>query len=191
MSFFNSFYQTLANAQKNVSELELQYASDMILDVSNNKGKIIVVGNGGSAAIASHLAIDFVKSAQIESICFNESSLLTCYSNDYGYENWVKEALKSYAKPEDLLIAISSSGESENILNGVHYAIKQGMIVLTFSGFCADNSLRKYGKLNFWVDSCSYNIIELTHETWLLSIVDYLAHLKVNNYASINIGSSI
>ena len=74
------------------------------------KIKNIVVGNGGSASIASHVSVDFVKAAKIRSINFNEANFLTCFSNDYGYENWVEEALKTYADKDDLLILISSSG---------------------------------------------------------------------------------
>ena len=82
------------------------------------------MGNGGSAAIASHVSVDFTKMCKIRAVNFNEADLLTCFSNDYGYENWVKKALSSYADRGDLLICISSSGESKNIIKGAKFAKK-------------------------------------------------------------------
>ena len=79
--------------------------------------KVIIAGNGGSAAMASHVAVDFTKAANIRAINFNEADLITCFANDYGYENWVGKALEAYADPGDLVILISSSGKSQNISN--------------------------------------------------------------------------
>ena len=101
------------------------------------------------------------------------TNFLTCFSNDYGYENWVEEALETYADKDDLLILISSSGESLNILKGAKQAKEMGLPIVTLSGF-SENNLRKYGDINFWVDSNSYNIIEMTHHIWLVAVVDYI-----------------
>ena len=87
--------------------------------IKNNRKKIILVGNGGSAAIASHVSVDLTKMCKIRAVNFNEADLLTCFANDYGYENWVKKALSSYADKGDLLICISSSGESKNIIKAL------------------------------------------------------------------------
>ena len=111
----------------------------------------------------------------IPSLTFNNSNLITCFANDYGYENWVKEALISYAEKGDMLILISSSGNSKNIINGAHQAKKMGIPIITFTGFKNGNELNKIGDYNFWVDSESYNIVEMTHHIWLVSIVDYLS----------------
>ena len=112
-----------------------------------------MVGNGGSASIASHLAVDFTKAAGVRSITFNESSLLTCFGNDYGYQNWVKKALEFYADKQDLIILISSSGNSKNIINGAKKAKEMNCKLVTFSGFSEDNGLNNLGDLNFWVNS--------------------------------------
>ena len=109
---------------------------------------------------------------------FNEPNLITCFSNDYGYENWIKEALKIYAKTDDLLILISSSGESLNILNAAEKAKNMGMKLVTLSGFDSNNSLRKYGDINLWVNSKSYNFVEMAHHIWLVSIVDFITEKK-------------
>ncbi len=146
--------------------------------VKKNKKKVILVGNGGSAAMASHVSVDLTKMCKIRSVNFNEADLLTCFANDYGYENWVKEALRSYADKSDLLICISSSGESENIINGAKFAKKLGCRVVTLTGFNRKNKVRKIGHINLWLDSKNYNHIEMVHHTWLLSIVDFVSRSK-------------
>ena len=148
-------------------------------EVKKKNNKIILVGNGGSASIASHLAVDFTKAAGVRSLTFNESSLLTCFGNDYGYENWVEKALEFYADEQDLIILISSSGNSNNIINGAKKAKRMNCNVVTFSGFSPENGLNNLGDLNFWVNSKVYNYVETIHQIWLLSSVDYL--IKLNN----------
>ena len=148
--------------------------AEAIIKTAKSKGTIIIVGNGGSAAISSHVAVDFLKAASIKAITFNESSLITCYANDYGYENWVKEALISHAQKNDTIILISSSGESPNILNAAKYAISKDLNLITFSGFNKNNSLSKLGNLNIWVNSSNYNYVEITHNKFLLILVDLI-----------------
>lgn len=151
---------------------KLNYVRKKILQCKKNKKKIIVVGNGGSASIANHFALDLTKVTGIRSISFSDSSLLTAFSNDYGYENWVKKSLDFYADKGDMLILISSSGESKNILNAVKS--KNINFIVTFSGFSPRNKLRKMGNINFFINSNVYNIVENVHQIWLLSLVDSL-----------------
>ena len=146
--------------------------------IKKNKKKVIIVGNGGSAAMASHVSVDLTKICKIRSTNFNEADLLTCFSNDYGYENWIKKALSFYADKGDLLICISSSGESKNIINGANFAKKIGCKVITFTGFDKKNKVKKIGHINFWLNSKNYNLVEMTHHIWLLSIVDFIANKK-------------
>ena len=146
-----------------------------ICRVASTRGrKIIIAGNGGSAAMASHLSIDFTKAARIRAVNFNEASLLTCFANDYGYERWLEHAINSYSDPDDVVILISSSGSSANIVNGAKKAKSLDLPLVTFSGFRDDNPLRSYGDVSLWVDSTDYNIVELTHHIWTLAIIDYL-----------------
>tara|TARA_B100001093_G_C26747123_1_gene979378 strand:+ start:676 stop:1221 length:546 start_codon:yes stop_codon:yes gene_type:complete len=152
--------------------------SGLLKKTKKNKKKVILVGNGGSAAMASHVSVDLIKMCKIRAINFNEADLLTCFANDYGYENWVKEAISSYADKGDLLICISSSGESKNIVNGAKFAKKFGCKVITLTGFKKQNKVKKIGHINLWLDSKNYNHIEMTHHTWLLSIVDFIAKAK-------------
>ncbi len=135
-------------------------------------------GNGGSAAISSHVAVDISKNLKLKAINFNEADLITCYANDYGYENWMSEAIKSYGDKNDILILVSSSGKSMNVRNAAKIAKKMGIFIITFTGFNKNNPLSKLGSINFWVNSKDYNIVELTHLTWLLCIVDFLKIYK-------------
>lgn len=174
IDYFNDYFELIRDETESVDHLQLVSISKMIQSTINNGGKVIIVGNGGSAAIASHAAIDFTKAANIRAVTFNESSLLTCLSNDYGYERWVEKAIGYYANDNDMVILISSSGQSDNIVNGAQKARDIGLPLITLSGFLSNNPLRQMGDINLWVDSSKYNIIETVHQIWILSIVDFL-----------------
>jgi D-sedoheptulose 7-phosphate isomerase len=149
-------------------------AKELLVRQNKNGKKVIFAGNGASAAIASHCALDFTKQAKIRSLCFNDSAFITAFSNDYGYENWVEKALFFHGVPGDVAILISSSGSSPNIINAAKFAKNNGMHVISFSGFENTNPLNQLGDVNFWVDSKAYNIIENMHQVWLLMICDLI-----------------
>ena len=173
-NYFTHYFDRLHNRLLTAKTGDLEQATQLAFKVHQQKCKIICVGNGGSAAMASHVTVDFTKAAGMRAINFNEADLLTCFANDYGYENWVARALEFYADEGDLVILISSSGQSPNILNGAKQAREMGIPILTLSGFRSDNPLRTLGDVNLWVDSSSYNIVEMTHHVWLLAMIDYL-----------------
>jgi D-sedoheptulose 7-phosphate isomerase len=177
-NFYREYFQIMNDCLIKVDHNLLIKSVDLIIE-SNKKGKkIIVVGNGGSAAMASHVAVDFTKAAGIRAVTFNEADLLTCFGNDYGYENWVEKALGFYADPGDTAILISSSGTSPNILKGTAKAREMGLSTITLSGFKNDNPLRELGDINLWADSQAYNVVEMTHHIWLVGMVDYIINLK-------------
>jgi D-sedoheptulose 7-phosphate isomerase len=153
----------------------------ILKEIKRKRKKVILVGNGGSAAMASHVSVDLTKICKIRAINFNEADLLTCFANDYGYENWVQKALSFYADKGDLLICISSSGQSKNIINGAKFAKKIGCKVVTLTGFGKKNKVRKIGHVNLWINSKNYNLVEMTHHIWLLSIVDFISKARFNN----------
>ena len=177
-NYFSQYFETISKSLKSIDLAQLKKAAKMVWAVHKSGKKIILVGNGGSAAMASHVAVDFTKAAGIRAINFNEADLITCFANDYGYEHWVDKALESYSDPGDLVILISSSGKSPNMLNGAKQAKAMGLPLVTVSGFSRDNPMRKLGDLNLWVDSISYNIVEMTHHVWLVAIIDYLIETK-------------
>ena len=147
---------------------------EMLLKIKNNGKKVIITGNGGSAAMASHVSVDFTKQGGIRTVNFNEADLITCFANDYGYEHWVGKAVEFYGDEGDLVILISSSGSSKNMINAAKSAQQLAMSIVTFTGFSPDNILKQKGNLNFWVDSKAYNIVENTHQIWLLMTCDLL-----------------
>jgi len=165
---------------------ELMRPDDLILDQlveikqalidTNSKGnKGLIFGNGGSAAIASHFSVDLTKNASIRCLNLNESDLITCFANDYGFENWVAKAVEFYGDQGDVLFVISSSGKSENMINATASArAKKFSKIVTLSGFEEDNPLRKSGDINLWVNSRAYNFVENLHQIWLLSLVDLI-----------------
>jgi D-sedoheptulose 7-phosphate isomerase len=178
-TFFSEYFQAIANSVADVDQQLLDQAAKLIQQSQLNSGKIIFVGNGGSAAMASHLSVDLTKAANIRAINFNEADLITCFANDYGYEHWVARALEAYADEHDVVVLISSSGKSSNIINGVLQARKLGVPIITLSGFKSDNPLRNLGDVNFWCNSEAYNVVEMTHHIWLLAIVDYIIETQI------------
>lgn len=174
---FADYLKKMADAITSADDQMLEKAVSILRTKAALGGKVIVVGNGASAAIASHVAVDLTKTAGIRAVNFNEPDLITCFANDYGYEHWVEKALDFYADAADVVILISSSGKSPNIINAALKAKAQGIHVITFSGFSQDNPLRQLGDINFWVDSLQYNVVETVHQAWLLAIVDKIGKI--------------
>ena len=138
---------------------------ETILSVRSAGGKVMLVANGGSAAIVSHMQNDLCKAVGVRAIVFNEAPLLTALTNDEGYDQAFQRCVDLWAAPGDLLFAISSSGRSENILRAVEAARTHGCSVITLAGFAPDNPLRQMGDLNFYVPSQTYGCVELAHAT--------------------------
>lgn len=179
IEFLDDYYKDYMKLLK-VDRLfeELIEAQRLVKSVKDNDGKLMFFGNGASAAIASHAALDFTKQAGIRSVSFNEAALITAFSNDFGYENWISKAIEFYGRPGDVLVLISSSGRSKNIINAAKFCKKVDINLLTFSGFGDTNPLYSLGDINFCVESKAYNIIENIHQIWLLSICDLIIGKK-------------
>lgn len=135
-------------------------------------GIIYVIGNGGSTGIASHFSNDLMKALGIPSQTLFDSNLMTCLSNDLGYDQVFSYPLQKLLKPADLLVAISSSGKSTNILNAAKVALTRSSKLVTYSGFLADNPLRQMGDLNFHIPRSDYGLVESAHFFLLHTIVD-------------------
>lgn len=171
-NFYRDYFSTATALFTSQPESHFDAIANLILSINAEKRKIIILGNGGSSGIASHFATDFSKCVGIRALALSDASLITCLANDYGHANWMARGLDIHADSGDLLIAISSSGKSENIVNAAKQAKKLGMPVVTLTGFLADNPLRSIGDTNLWVDSNCYNIIESAHHFWMGMIVD-------------------
>lgn len=175
MSFALHYARHLGRLLESIDPAGFDAALELIRQAGMGGGKVIVAGNGGSAAIASHVAVDLTKTAGIRAITFNDADLITCFANDFGYEHWLARAVESYADAHDTIVLISSSGRSPNIINAARKARAIGAAVVTLSGFAPDNPLRAEGTVNLWVDSTLHNFVEMTHQVWLLAMVDVLA----------------
>lgn len=143
-------------------------------EVNEKTNKVIFSGNGASAAIASHAALDFTKQAKIKSVTYHDPALITAYSNDYGYDKWLAKVLESNMDKGDLLVLISVSGESPNIIEAAKYAKSKEVKIVTFTGKNKNNTLKELGDVNFWVNSNAYNIVEGIHMIWLTTVVDMI-----------------
>ena len=173
----NSFFKVLESAQCSSAKRHLDLESGLhqlfqLIKEMKEKGNIFIIGNGGSAAVASHAAIDLRNVCKVSAFALNDPATLTCLSNDYGYENSYSGYLDVSARAGDLLLAISSSGESANILNAVGAAKEHGVMTITFSGFESTNSLRAVGDMNFWCDSNDYGIVEISHQFLIHNVTD-------------------
>tara|TARA_Y100000389_G_C17094382_1_gene332836 strand:- start:21 stop:563 length:543 start_codon:yes stop_codon:yes gene_type:complete len=178
-NFFNNYLKILKTNFDKLDLLKISKLQKLIIETSKKNKKIIICGNGGSAATASHLAVDLTKNAKIRSINFNEYDLITCFSNDFGYEKWIQKSLEYYADKNDLLILISCSGNSKNLVNANKKAISMGLKTATLTGCNKSNKLNSFkNEVNIWINSKSYNQIEIIHHIILLMIVDNIIFNK-------------
>ena len=132
--------------------------------------------------MASHFATDFTKNGGIRSYACNEGTLLTCFNNDFSYESAYLEIIRRYMNKDDALIAISSSGKSENILNAVDF-VKNHYIknpVVTLSGFNKNNPLRQKGKYNLFLGIEDYGFVESGHAYYLHLLIDLFIQRQNN-----------
>jgi len=166
------FHGTLYAPEPLDLDVAFSRAVGLALSIKSKGNRVFFVGNGGSAAIASHMTTDWLKNGGFAALCFNDGSQLTCLSNDLGYERSFAAPLELHGREGDLLIAISSSGKSENILAAVTAARRAKMHVITLSGFEADNPLRWTGDINFWVPDHRYGFVEISHLTICHAILD-------------------
>lgn len=153
-------------------DIAIQRVIDQAVGAHQAGKKILIIGNGGSAGIASHSAIDYSKNGGLRCLALNDGAALTCLGNDYGYEYVFAKQIEFHGQAGDLLFAISSSGKSPNILRAVETARARDISVVTFSGFEPGNPLRQVGDINFYVPSSEYGFVEISHQTLLHAIVD-------------------
>lgn len=183
--YLNTFNSVLAETKAtlaNESEIDLDAAfksiNELLKTARLDKRSVYLVGNGGSSGIVSHGAIDFLNACGFKAHAITDNSLLTCMANDYGYENVFSQPFKTLIEPNDVVIAISSSGNSINIINACKMAKEKGANVISFSGFKSHNPLRSQGDFNLWLNSEHYGRVEIGHSLLLHYITDNLSIKK-------------
>lgn len=165
-----SRYKDHAFVERIIPSLEAFRA--LAVQVRTAGNKLMLAGNGASASISAHGAVDFTKQAGVRAVSFASDNLITCFANDYGYEHWIEKAIEHYYDPGDVVVLISASGRSLNIVEAAARAKLLGLPIVAFSGFEPDNPLRKRADIDFWVPQRAYNVIECIHMIWLTTVID-------------------
>ena len=173
-NYFSKYIDKNNKILKKIDISKLENLLKKIKEIKKNRNKILIFGNGAGASIASHFSNDCNKSLKIRCLSFDSSTHLTCYSNDYGYENWVKETIRSHYSKKDLIILISASGNSQNMIEAAKYCKSKRINFFSISGFKEKNRLNLISKNFLWVDSKSYNQVEISQLVILLSLVDQM-----------------
>lgn len=182
------YYRHLSSTMTSIQSFDLktptvfyvavERAAKLVLSCGDQGNKLMFIGNGASAGIASHMSTDYWKNGGIRAVAFNDSSLLTCISNDYGYKHVFEKPVEMFANAGDILFAISSSGKSKNILRAVAAAKTKGCKIMTFSGFEKDNPLVSLGDYNFYVPAKSYGLVEVLHLSICHCILDTIIEYR-------------
>ena len=152
-----------SNGKKYGIDEGFQVWRKLTIDVKEKKQSIYLIGNGASASMASHFAADLAKNAHLHTEVFSDLSLITAISNDMGYEWVFAEPLRRRAKKGDMLVAISSSGNSKNLLRATEIARKIGLKIITLSAMSPQNPLRSSGDINIYVPAQTYGYAETCH----------------------------
>ena len=168
----SSMEVTDASGKPQHAEAAMTGLVNLLKELRQRGGQLYVIGNGGSAGVASHAVTDFVNVGKLRATTLHDSALLTCMSNDYGYENAFARILLTMASSRDVLIAISSSGQSKNMRNAATTMRELGGTAITLSGFKRDNPLRTLGEANIWLDSTDYGMVEIGHQFVLHNVAD-------------------
>lgn len=152
----------------------LQMLLDVFLKHKERHSMLFFIGNGGSSAIASHMTADFMKNGGMNTYSLYDSSVLTCMGNDYGYASVFSRPMEFLVNERDLVVAVSSSGNSPNIVSAIETAKKKKTMVMTFTGFKRDNRAKQMGDINVYVPCEKYGIVESIHNLILQQIVDMI-----------------
>lgn len=152
-------------------EPALKRLSEHVKEAHAAGGKVIFVGNGGSAAIASHMAVDYSKNKGVRAVCLNDTAMITALGNDYGFATIFAKQIEWQGREQDVAIIVSSSGQSPSVLAAADAARERGLnVIVTLSGFDPNNKLRRRGDMNFWVPSTDYGLVEISHLALLHSV---------------------
>jgi len=161
-----------ANGQSLPLATAMQACLALLTDAVAAGGRLFFIGNGGSAGIASHMAIDYAKNGRLRALALSDAAALTCLGNDFGYQAVFAHQLELQGRAGDVVIAISSSGRSANMIAAADVADQIGLHLVTLTGFDDDNPLRQRGMYNFHIASHAYGFVEISHLTLLHAMLD-------------------
>jgi D-sedoheptulose 7-phosphate isomerase len=182
VSYFQEYQRLAFELETHAS---IQAFARLAARVRDSGGKLMLAGNGASASASEHGAVDFTKQGKVRAITFHDPNLITCFANDYGYDNWIAKAIEHYSNPEDAVVLISVSGTSPSVVNAAKYARSVGLPVTSFTGRKPDNQLKQLSDIAFFVASDAYNVVECIHCIWLTATIDLLIGSSVYETRSI------
>ena len=161
----------LVNTLLDIKKVDILKLRELV----DRSAQVIMIGNGGSNSICSHISQDYTKQLQKRAYGFSDPSRLTCYINDYGRDDAYAQFIDEFHCKDTLAILISSSGNSMNIIKCADLCVRKSIDFIILTGFDDDNDIRSnYGNLaliNMWVNSRDYGVVETTHQAFLHSIV--------------------
>lgn len=178
--YINELIRTLEHTRIYTEDGELAYEAGIqaLVECFTKHKKagtqIFFIGNGGSSAVASHMTADFMKNGGMKTCSLYDNAVTTCMGNDYGYEYVFSRPLEFLGQGNDLLVAVSSSGNSQNIVNAINVANAKNMETITLTGFKPDNKAKQLGTISVYVPSEKYGIVESIHNLMLQQVVDMI-----------------
>jgi phosphoheptose isomerase len=185
-SYFDAYAEEMARAAKSIDPAMLERAAATLLEAYLGGARIFSCGNGGSASIANHMQCDHVKgirtatdlSPRVHSLSTNVE-LLTAIANDTGYENVFVYQLQAHSEPGDVLVAVSSSGRSPNIVRALTWARGQGLKTIAITGF-EGGAARAAAEFSIHVDCANYGIVEDLHQAIMHALAQYIRQSRMS-----------
>ena len=185
-SYFDAYAEEMARAAKSIDSAMLERAAAILVEAYLRGARIFSCGNGGSASIANHMQCDHVKgvrtgtdlSPHVHSLSSNVE-LLTAIANDTGYENIFVHQLQAQSEPGDVLLAVSSSGRSPNIVRALTWARDQGLRTIAVTGFDG-GAARDTAEVSVHVDCTNYGIVEDLHQAIMHALAQYIRQSRMN-----------
>ena len=172
-NFIKKYKSNFVSILKKIEKKDILNLCNQISDVKKRKSKIMIFGNGAGASIASHFANDLTNTSGIRAMSYDNTAQITCLSNDYLFQNWIKKIIEYYANKNDLVILLSASGKSKNMINAAKFCKKKQINHFSITGFKKQNKLNLHSINKIWINSLSYNYVEMSQLFVLLSIVDF------------------
>ena len=184
-SYLDAYAEEIARACKTIDPAEFDRAAKILVEAYARDARMFSCGNGGSASIANHMQCDHVKGVRtatdltpsVLSLSTN-AELLTAIANDMGYENVFIYQLQSQSRPGDVLVAVSSSGRSLNIVRALTWARDNGLQTIALSGFDGGEA-RTAAEVSIHVDCANYGIIEDVHQAIMHALAQYIRHSRM------------
>jgi len=167
MNPFDEYIETLKSAHMEVEFFKFQKAF-------YTHNRIIILGNGGSNSVASHISQDYMKFHNKKVSILSDPSMITMLTNDFGYDWSYQKFLEYYVEIDTLVIIMSSGGESENMINCLNWCEENKVSYGVLTGFGENNTIRKNAKNSLWnyyINSDSYGVVECVHQIFLHGVV--------------------